>query len=893
MNITQKSTTPSRAIIFLATGLKYFIWCALSVSVSSILIYSLSTVHWPAINSSHVLTAVTIVAAVVIIVGLVATQYLSDLFSVHTHDSSDPQHLPEFNSDSSPHQHRGSAGSTQHVRQENNSGDSARTRIFSHFSPARYLPTHTAAHRKKNVITKNLVSTDDASPTRPAGTPSRSVAGDMHHVSSNASLSQFFRVLTHSIFSHRWISTAMIIMLMTAFTTVLLATPLAGTLLYLGGISIDQQFRTEFLTRSADSPALHDMTYAHLPSFYPSFWFWVGGRCAHILHMSGWEFFKPYSIVSLSLAATLAFLWWNKLASTHTSERLVVPQHTVWITVATILAVLPFAEEPYSAALAFLFPPMVYAGWLELTSTHHRLSPLILIGVFLGIAAASYTLYAAVFAWVIAFLVIGIIVIYRQTFVSRHLIKKTVIIYATAFLVALPWWFPFLSHAAFHSSALFASGGATAFLPLSGAQLYLPFFDASITGLICLLGVAWILIHFTRHMYATASGITILALYSWQLLSQSLTVLGTTLLSFRLNPLIATLLSIAGVIGTINYLHHVSVTTLSHYRQRSSSGFSSQSAGSTPGTTVITPTEIIGVQQSLEARQLGFEERNFGADERVLQDRITQHHTPAAAGDSPALTRYQSSELTPDTTSERSSVASSVKESTSPRVISPLRRARNLFTPVSCLRDCIPKKKPALLPLFVVAIIAIAWSQSLTNTMTDPIERAYTDTDGHGQRADRRPAGAEQYYPQIHELIQEKTHRAERDSIVMTSEYGFLALYPYSGYQSLTPHYANPLAHFADRNQEIITWSKAHTPVELSDALRVSNTRFATPTVWIFAVSPQGKYVLRMSEDVFPNSPNVHRFITEFDPAAFRDSHYTAHIVGPFAVIVDTRYSAE
>src|ERR1700684_1393923 len=65
-----------------------------------------------------------------------------------------------------------------------------------------------------------------------------------------------------------------------AFSVVTLGMPLGATKLYLFGISVDQQFRTEYLTRLTDSPTLHDMTYAGLPPFYPPSWFWLGRRGA-------------------------------------------------------------------------------------------------------------------------------------------------------------------------------------------------------------------------------------------------------------------------------------------------------------------------------------------------------------------------------------------------------------------------------------------------------------------------------------------------------------------------------------------------------------------------------------------------------------------------------------
>ena len=73
--------------------------------------------------------------------------------------------------------------------------------------------------------------------------------------------------------------------LLSAFVVVTLGMPLGATKLYLFGISVDQQFRTEYLTRLTDSPALRDMTYAGLPPFYPPGWFWLGGRPTRCIPM--------------------------------------------------------------------------------------------------------------------------------------------------------------------------------------------------------------------------------------------------------------------------------------------------------------------------------------------------------------------------------------------------------------------------------------------------------------------------------------------------------------------------------------------------------------------------------------------------------------------------------
>ena len=83
--------------------------------------------------------------------------------------------------------------------------------------------------------------------------------------------------------------------------------PLGATKLYLFGISVDQQFRTEYLTRLTDTAGPHDMTYYGLPPFYPPGWFWIGGRLATLTGTPAWEIFKPWAIISITIAVRAGF----------------------------------------------------------------------------------------------------------------------------------------------------------------------------------------------------------------------------------------------------------------------------------------------------------------------------------------------------------------------------------------------------------------------------------------------------------------------------------------------------------------------------------------------------------------------------------------------------------
>src|ERR1700683_3375455 len=100
----------------------------------------------------------------------------------------------------------------------------------------------------------------------------------------------------------RTLARLLALVFVSAFSVVTLGMPLGATKLYLFGISVDQQFRTEYLPRLTDSSSLHDMTYAGLPAFYPPGWFWVGGRVAALDGAPGWGAFKAWALAPVTPA---------------------------------------------------------------------------------------------------------------------------------------------------------------------------------------------------------------------------------------------------------------------------------------------------------------------------------------------------------------------------------------------------------------------------------------------------------------------------------------------------------------------------------------------------------------------------------------------------------------
>lgn len=567
-----------------------------------------------------------------------------------------------------------------------------------------------------------------------------------------------------------------------AFTVVTLGMPLGATKLYLFGISVDQQFRTEYLTRLTDSPALHDMTYIGLPPLYPPGWFWIGGRAAALTGTPAWEMFKPWAITSITIAVAVALVLWS---------RMVRFEYALLLTIATAAVTLAYSSpEPYAAMITVLLPPMFVLTWSGLraagrspnagtalaereagrTVGAEREASLTLgedrgtragwtaifgAGVFLGFAATWYTLLVAYSAFTVTLMALGLAVSrWRSGGIKAALdpLRRLVVIGVIAAAIASITWLPYLLRTL--SSPTSNSGSAFHYLPADGAQLTFPMLQFSLLGAGCMLGTLWLVVRARSSVRAGGLAIGVLAVYAWSLLSMLTTLARTTLLSFRLQPTLSVLLIAAGVFG------------------------------------------FVEGAQALAARS---------------------------------------------------------------RAVLPVAAALGLAA-------------------------AIAFSQDIPDVLRPDLTIAYTDTDGDGQRGDRRPPSSEKYYPAVDAAIRKVTGRPRDQTVVMTADYSFLSFYPYWGFQGLTSHYANPLAQFDKRAAQIESWSKLKTADEFIQAL--DRLPWPPPTVFVMRRGAGNTYTLRLAEDVYPNQPNVRRYTVDLKAALFSDPRFAVETIGPFVVAV-------
>ncbi|MCT7661594.1 galactan 5-O-arabinofuranosyltransferase [Mycobacterium deserti] len=534
---------------------------------------------------------------------------------------------------------------------------------------------------------------------------------------------------------------------LSAFSVVTLAMPLGATKLYLHGISVDQAFRTEYLTRLTDTVGPHDMTYYGLPPFYPPGWFWLGGRLAAVTGTPAWEMFKPWAIISVTVAIVLAFVVWAAMIRF---------DYALIVSTATAAASLAYSPaEPYAAIITVLLPPVFVLAWSGLRGATRNggWAAVVGTGLFLGVAALFYSLLLGYAAFTLTIMALALAL-------ARRSVEPLLRLLVIAVISAAMWLFglgPWLLAAIKDQPA--DSGTAQHYLPAAGAQLEFPMLHFTLLGALCMLGTLWLVWRARSSTRAGALAVAVLAVYAWSLLSMLTTLAGTTLLSFRLQPTLTVLLTAAGAFGFIE----VSLA-----------------------------------------------------------------------------------------------VAARVRAENAKRVIAV---AATLGT-----------------------IGAVTFSQDIPDVLRSDIVVAYTDTDGSGQRADRRPPGAERYYREIDAKITEATGQPRNETVVLTADYSFLSYYPYYGFQGLTSHYANPLAQFEKRAAAIESW------VTLGDAdqfiAALDTLPWKPPNVFLMRRGADDTYTLRLAADVYPNQPNVRRYHVALDEALFDDPRFSVSEIGPFVLAI-------
>jgi galactan 5-O-arabinofuranosyltransferase len=340
-----------------------------------------------------------------------------------------------------------------------------------------------------------------------------------------------------------------------ALNTAVLAFMLNGTKFYLGGISSDQSFRIEYFTRLTDSAKVADFAFRGLASYYPSGWFWLGGRFANLFGLAGWAAYKPFAILTVSVAAVLAYAGWA----------LVVPRRTaVLLTLATTtVGVATWAAyEPYAWVFGALIPPMAAIAWKFLTGLagpHQdtgsaRWAPGVFLGVYLGLLALFYTLLFLFFTMVVVLTALVGLALHwrtdsRRPATSKRALLRVLLVGVVALPVMLLHWGPYLL-AVLHTPE--KQSAASAILPDFGARFPVPIGLGDFVGLLSLGGLVWAIIRVRDSIVAKSLVLVLATGYLWYGLSMLGIPARMTLLPYKIELVMDEALRCAGVLAVLD-----------------------------------------------------------------------------------------------------------------------------------------------------------------------------------------------------------------------------------------------------------------------------------------------------------------------------------------------------
>ena len=312
-----------------------------------------------------------------------------------------------------------------------------------------------------------------------------------------------------------------------------LGMPLSATRLWLDGIQVDQVFRTQFLTRMTEQAGYADMNYADMPTFYPMGWFWLGGRLANLLGIAGWEVFQPWSLVSIAMACCILVPVWQRLTGS-------LPLGTVIALATTALTLTLATEEPYSAIIALGVPA---AAIMCSRAFHGSWGSTVGLLVFLGISATFYTLFTGAIAVTVVSFVALVTAIVERSF--KPILRLMVIGFGSLAIAAIAWG-PYVW--AYLRADFPTESAAQHYLPAEGTEIPVPFLAPSLVGLLCLIGIIYLVVR-VKNVHIRTLGWALIGVYLWIVASMAMPLLGTTLLGFRLEILVVLILATAGILG--------------------------------------------------------------------------------------------------------------------------------------------------------------------------------------------------------------------------------------------------------------------------------------------------------------------------------------------------------
>jgi len=272
------------------------------------------------------------------------------------------------------------------------------------------------------------------------------------------------------------------------------------------GLQGDEIFVTAFLEKVAAGYFWSDFFYQYLPNFYPPLYFWVVGALGLLFKLNG--------VVTAQLGVTLVLfitpilvyvlqkLYWQK--NNPSGWQLAIASATIFIVIDWTAIIL----KPYEFISAVL---VVFWTAFLLTELYYKTlnyKKNILYGISGGLLFLTFHFW---------FLPVILSILLFKLFVEiklKNYLENLLIVAVSALAVSLPFTWPlFISYLAY---------GTENFQPIffvtQELNLYLPFIEFSIFGLVSLIGLITLVVYFNRP-YIKALGLLLISTYLWQLIN--------------------------------------------------------------------------------------------------------------------------------------------------------------------------------------------------------------------------------------------------------------------------------------------------------------------------------------------------------------------------------------
>jgi galactan 5-O-arabinofuranosyltransferase len=307
---------------------------------------------------------------------------------------------------------------------------------------------------------------------------------------------------------------------------------LHGTRWSFNAIYSDAGFRTQAVTRFADSPKLADYGYRGLPSYYPPALPWVEGRLADLLGVPGWAAMKPVTLVLAALVPVLAYVLWRRVLSEPLAAVVVA---------ATTLATVDLVKPDEWLVLALLVP-----WWLELVrgirAPGRRALPFWGHGLVLGglLLVHSFFFLPMFLASLVG---LAVDLLRRAPLPLRPV--RGLLVGAVGAVVSAPYWLPMV---VVHLQGAVGDDLQRRWSRPGFESPPLPL-PTDVVGVLGLVGVLWLVLRARTVPLAASLGVALGTTYVFFVGGQLVQRFGIAVLPEKSADLLAALLVVSGVLG--------------------------------------------------------------------------------------------------------------------------------------------------------------------------------------------------------------------------------------------------------------------------------------------------------------------------------------------------------